>query len=210
MGKHAVAVEPGGRAAPLRLALARARRPRRPVSVWRFLAAYYPLFFACAFMDSTDVPWYVHPLLDGFGALLPLTVIGRLATTAANALGERRAGRLMRPRPRVTYLFMALGWSLAGGTTALLAWAAGAKPTGPGTGEDWIATGLVWATMISACATLMMIGRVLTSSGKAGGRWFPTASSTPPSTLSDAPVGPACRSGAGGRRSTGEMPDLVT
>ena len=161
MGKHAVAVEPGGRAAPLRLALARARRPRPPVSVWRFLACNYPVFFACAFMDSTDVPCYVHPLLAAFGALLPLTVIGGLATAAANSLGERRARRLMRPRAKMTYLFMALGWSLAGGTGALLAWAAGARSTGPGAGEDWIATGLVWATMISACATLMMISRAL-------------------------------------------------
>jgi hypothetical protein len=31
---------------------------------------------------------------------------------------------------------------------------------GAGGGEDWIATGLVRATMIGACARLMMLGRV--------------------------------------------------
>jgi len=162
VGKHAVAAEPGRRAALLRRALL-PKRTRQPASVWRFLACNYPVFFAVTFMDSTDVRWYFHPVLAAFGALLPLTVIGGLATSAANSLSERRARRLLPPRPRITYLLMALGWSLAGGTSALLAWAAGARPTGPGAGEDWIATGLVWATMITACATLMMLSRALTT-----------------------------------------------
>jgi hypothetical protein len=57
---------------------------------------------------------------------------------------------------------------LAGGGAALLAWAAGASPTG----EDWIATGLVWATMISLCAALMMAGRALTAGAPKRPAWL--------------------------------------
>lgn len=108
-------------------------------------------------------PWYYHPFLVAFGAVLPLTVINMLATATASFLAKHRAKRLMQPNPRATFLLMALGWALAGVACALLAWAAGARSTGPGVGEDWIATGLVWATMISACATLMMLGQALTA-----------------------------------------------
>jgi hypothetical protein len=134
------------------------------VRAWRRFAGYYPIALASVFVDSADVPWYYRPLLIVFGAILPLAVIGASATTAANHLADLRARRLRRPRPRATYLLMALGWALAGVLGALLAWLAGARPTGPGVGETWIATGLVWATMISGCAALMMIGRALTSS----------------------------------------------
>ena len=122
--------------------------------------------FAAKFLGSADVPAYLSPVLAIFGAMLPLALIGMLATATANRLGDRRASRSLRPRLRATYLFMALGWALAGGAVALLAWAAGARSTGPGVGEDWIATGLVWATVISACAVLMMLGRVLTAGGR--------------------------------------------
>lgn len=50
----------------------------------------------------------------------------------------------MLPLAGAAYLLMALGWALAGVAGALLAWAAGARSTGSGAGEDWIATGLVW------------------------------------------------------------------
>jgi polyferredoxin len=139
---------------------ARRSRQQRPASVWRLLVNFYPVFLAGGFMESADARWYLHPFLDAFGALLPLTVIGLLATVTANFFGERRARRQLAPRPRTAYLCMALGWALVGGASALLAWAVGAKPTGP---EDWIATGLVWATMICVCATLMMLGRALTA-----------------------------------------------
>ena len=87
-------------------------------------------------MANMDAPRYYHPFLIMFGALLPMTVIGWSATATANHIGERRARRLLRPRPRATYWLMALGCALAGGGAALLAWAAGASPTR----EDWIAT----------------------------------------------------------------------
>jgi hypothetical protein len=120
------------------------------------------------FMENTDAPRYFHPFLVAFGALLPMAIIGWSATAVANVIGERRARLLLRPRPRATYWLMALGCALAGGCTALLAWAAGANPTG----EDWIATGPVWATMISVCATLMMAGRALTVRAAPAPAWL--------------------------------------
>ena len=139
------------------------RRQRQLGSVGRFVVSVYPVGIASTFMDQTDTPWYLHPFLIGFGAILPLAAISGLATKVANVIAQRRALQLRRPRPRLVYLFAALGWALVGGASALLAWAAGARPTGPGAGEDRIATGLVWGTMISVCATLMMIGRALTA-----------------------------------------------
>ena len=115
----------------------------RQGSVRRFLVNYYPIGFASAVLDSSDVPWYVHPFLVAFGALLPLMVISVLAGAVVDFLSERRARRFLPPRTRAAYLVMALGWALAGGVSALLAWAAGARSTAPGVGEDWIATGLV-------------------------------------------------------------------
>jgi hypothetical protein len=139
------------------------RRQRRSADVGRFVVSFYPVAIASGFMEQADTPWFFHPFLIAFGAMLPLAAVSGLATAAANVVAERRARRLKMPRPRLVYLFMALGWALAGGAGALLAWVAGARSTGPGVGEDWIATGLVWLTMISACATLMMIGRALTA-----------------------------------------------
>lgn len=111
------------------------------------------------------MPGYLHPVQAVFFAMLPLAVIDAFTTVAANSLGEGRARRLRPLRPRVAYLFLALGWVLIGGACALLAWAAGAWTTGPGGGADWMATGLVWATVIGCCAAVMTIGRALPSGG---------------------------------------------
>jgi len=121
------------------------------------------LAFAAAggYMESTDVPLYLHPVQAVFLALLPLAVFDALGTAAANFLAERRARRHSPPRPQGAYSLLAVGWALIGGACALLAWAAGARPTGPGVGEDWIATGLIWATVICGCAALMTIGRAV-------------------------------------------------
>ena len=121
------------------------------------------LAFAAAggYMESTDVPLYLHPVQAVFFALLPLAVLDALGTVAANFLAERRPRRHSPPRPQGAYSLLAVGWALIGGACALLAWAAGARPTGPGGGEDWIATGLIWATVICGCAALMAIGRAV-------------------------------------------------
>ena len=125
------------------------------------MVSYYPpVGIASEFMGHTDVPWFFHPFLIAFGALLPLAAIGMLATRAANLIADRRARRLMRPRPRLAYLSMALGWALAATAFRLLGWAAGGGPDGTG---DWIVTGLGWSFMISVCAVLMMIVRALTA-----------------------------------------------
>jgi hypothetical protein len=108
-------------------------------------------------------PTYYVPALVLFGALLPLAVIDSWATVIANFLAGRRERRLMRPRPRVTYLFLTLGWVVIGAACGLLAWAADARPTGPSFGPDGATTWLVWATVISGGAAVMMIGRVLPS-----------------------------------------------
>jgi hypothetical protein len=182
-----VPLEPEGRTARL-WHQARSRRQRQPVSVWRWIVAVYPVALAGGFVDSADVPWYYHPFLIAFGAMLPLAAIAGFATVTANVFAERRARRLIRPRPRATYLLMALGWALAGAMGALLAWAAGARPGG---GEDWMATGLVWATMISACATLMMIGRAVTVGTARGPAWLARRRTVRPANPSGAPAGPA-------------------
>lgn len=127
----------------------------------RAIVRYLAFGLAIGYVDSSDVSAGAHGFLVVFGAIVPLDVIGWSATRAANFVGERRARRLLRPRPAVTHLFLALGWALTGGACALLAWAAGAWSTGPGVGETWIATGLVWAAIISASGTLMMISRAL-------------------------------------------------
>ena len=121
------------------------------------------LAFAAAggYLESTDVPLYLHPVQAVFFALLPLAVFDALGTVAANFLTDRQARRHGPARPRAAYALLAAGWALIGGACALLAWAAGARPTGPGAGEDWIATGLIWATVICGCAALMAIGRAV-------------------------------------------------
>jgi small-conductance mechanosensitive channel len=129
--------------------------------VWRYLTGGLAFAAAGGYMESTDVPGYLHPVQAVFFALLPLAVFDALGTVAANFLAERRARRRLPPRPRAAYSLLAAGWALIGGACALLAWAAGARTTGPGVGEDWIATGLIWATVICGCAALMTIGRAI-------------------------------------------------
>jgi hypothetical protein len=118
---------------------------------------------ACSIENSADVPWYLKSVLAVFAALLPLLVMAWLATVVVSLDGARRARRSMRPRPRVAYLLLAMGWVAAGVVSGLAAWAAGARSTGPGAGENWIATGLVWSTIICICATVMMAGCALTA-----------------------------------------------
>ena len=89
-------------------------------------------------------------------------MIAWLATVVVPWDDEWWARRSMRSRQRVAYLLLAMGWATAGVASGLAAWAAGARSTGPGVGEDWIATGLVWSTMICICATVIMIGCALT------------------------------------------------
>jgi hypothetical protein len=83
-----------------------------------------------------------------------------LATAVVNAIGERRARRLAKPRPGLCYLLLALGSTVAAAVFRLLGWAAGGGPDGTG---DWIVTAVGWSFMISACAALMMIIRAITA-----------------------------------------------
>jgi hypothetical protein len=160
MGKHATPAGPEGREARRRLQGERRRR-HYPGGGWRYLTGGLAIAAASGYMESTNVPGYYHPVQAVFLALLPLAVLDAFGTFAANLLSERRARRGRPPGPRVIFLFLALGWALIGGACALLAWTAGAWPTGPGVGQDWIATGLIWAMVISACAAVMLIGRAV-------------------------------------------------
>ncbi len=118
-----------------------------------------PVTIARGFMDQTDVPWFFHPFLAAFGAVLPLAAIAWLASAAANSIAARRERRQLRTRRRLVYLSLALSWALAATAFRLLGWAAGGGPGGTG---DWVVTGLGWSFMISACAALMMIVRAVT------------------------------------------------
>ncbi|HUN36548.1 MAG TPA: hypothetical protein VMU95_31520 [Trebonia sp.] len=132
---------------------------RRPTGGWRVFADGYPVLVAVGFLQSADVSWYLHPFLDVVGAVLPLVLIGMFSTARTEAHAQRRALLGKPPRTRAIYLCLALGWAVASGSCALLGWAARASQGG----EDWIATGLVWATAISGCAAVMMAGRALTA-----------------------------------------------
>jgi hypothetical protein len=163
MGKHATPAGPEGRDARRRLQGERRRR-HYPGGGWRYLTGGLAIAAASGYMESTNVPGYYHPVQAVFLALLPLALLDAFGTSAASFLTERRARRTRRgrpPRPQAAYALLALGWTLASGACALLAWAAGARTTGPGVGEDWLATGLIWATVISACAAVMLIGRAI-------------------------------------------------
>jgi hypothetical protein len=160
-GKHGAPAGPEGRAARRELRARRRResRAQRWSDAWRFGLSAIPVGIAAGVMDHKDVPWLLHPFLAAFGGLLPMAVIAMLATAAVNAIAERRARRLAKPRPRLPYLFLALGWALAAAVFRLLGWAAGGGPGGAG---DWIVTALGWVFMISACAAFMMITRAIT------------------------------------------------
>jgi hypothetical protein len=170
---------PEGRAARREL------RARRWADAGRFAASAYPVLIASGFMAQTDVPWYFHPFLVAFGALLPLSAIGILATAAVNTIGERRARRLAKPRPRLCYLFLALGWAAAAAVFRLLGWAAGGGPGGTG---DWIVTAVGWSCMISACAALMMIIRAITARNDRRPAWHSRLRTPRPSSSSRVPT----------------------
>jgi hypothetical protein len=158
MGKHATPAGPEGREVRRRLQGERRRR-HYPGGVWRYLTGGLAIAAASGYLESTNVPGYYHPAQAVFLALLPLAVLDAFGTFAANFLSERLARRGGPTGPRAAYSLLALGWTLIGGACALLAWSAGAWPTEPGVGQDWIATGLIWAMVISACAAVMLIGR---------------------------------------------------
>jgi len=164
MGRHAAPAGPEGREVRRRLQGERRRR-RYPGGFWRYFTGGVAFAVAGGYLESTDVPGYLHPVQAGFLALLPLMVLDIFGTVAANFLGERRARRGMAPGARVNFLFLALGWALISVACALLAWAAGAWATGPGAGQDWIATGLIWGLVISACAAVMLVGRAIPVGG---------------------------------------------
>jgi hypothetical protein len=155
MGKHATPAGPEGREVRRRLQGERRRR-HYPGGAWRYLTGGLAIAAASGYLESTNVPGYYHPVQAVFLALLPLAVLDAFGTFAASFLSERRGGPA---GPRAAYPLLALGWTLIGGACALLAWAAGAWPAEPGVGQDWIATGLIWAMVISACAAVMLIGR---------------------------------------------------
>jgi hypothetical protein len=156
MGKHATPAGPEGREARRRLQRERRRR-HYPGGRWRYVTGGLAFAAAGGYME------YLHPVQVVFFAMAPLAVFDAFGTVAANFLAARRERRGLAPRPAAGYSVLALGWAVIGGACALLAWAAGARSTGPGVGEDWIATGLIWATVISACAAVMAIGRAVPS-----------------------------------------------
>ncbi len=154
MGKHAAPAGPDGREARRRLQAERMGR-RYPGGLWRYVTGGLAFAAAGGFLATVNEPRYYAPLLLLLGALLPLAVVDVGATAVASFVSGRRERRLMPPRPRATYLFLALGWLVIGAVFALLASSA--------------ATWLFWATVISGGAAVMLIGRALPS----GTAWRP-------------------------------------
>ena len=163
MGRHGVQAGPEGRAARHEL------RQQRAVDGLRFGFSAIPVMIAGGFMEQRDVPWFWHPFLVAFGAVLPLGAVGLLATAAVNAVAGRRARRGAKPRPRLCYLLMALGCAAAAVVFRLLGWAAGGGPDGTG---DWIVTAVGWSFMISVCAAFMMISGAITARPNRGQAWL--------------------------------------
>jgi peptidoglycan/LPS O-acetylase OafA/YrhL len=128
---------------------------RYPGGVWRYVTGGLAFAAAGGFMATVNEPRYYAPVLLLLGALLPLAVIDSGAAVIAAFLGGRRERRRMPPRPRATYLCLALGWIVVGAVCGLLASSA--------------ATWLLWATVISGSAAVMLIGRALPS----GTAWWP-------------------------------------
>jgi hypothetical protein len=161
MGKHAAPAGPDGREARRRLQAERMGR-RYPGGVWRYVTGGLAFAAAGGFLATVNEPRYYAPLLLLFGALLPLAVVDVGATAVARVVSGRRERRLMPLRPRATYLFLALGWLVIGAVFGLLASSA--------------ATWLVWATVISGGAAVMLIGRAFPS----GTAWWPGRLSAEP------------------------------
>jgi hypothetical protein len=142
-----------------------AQRQARRARLGQSLPIAIPIFLAAGFLETTNVPAYVHPLLVVFGGILPLLLIDRAATSLARVAAERRARRGSSPRPGIVYLLMALAWLAAATGFALLARA-------PGGSANAIAPGPVWAAMISVCAALMMALRAATTGAGRRPAWL--------------------------------------
>jgi hypothetical protein len=125
---------------------------RYPGGVWRYVTGGLAFAATGGFLATVNEPRYYAPLLLLFGALLPLAAVDAGATVIAGFVSGRRERRLMPPRPRAAYLFLALGWLVIIGLLASSA-----------------VTWLVWATVVSGGAAVMLIGRVLPS----GTAWWP-------------------------------------
>jgi len=175
VGKHAVPAGPEGRAARREL------RAQRAVDGLRFGFSAIPVMIAGGFMEQRDVPWFWHPFLIAFGAVLPLAAVGLLATAAVNAIAGRRARRRAKPALRLCYLFMALGWAAVAAVFRLLGWAVGGGPDGTG---DWIVTAVGWSFMISVCAAFMMISGAITARPDRGPEWLARLGTALPSSSS--------------------------
>jgi hypothetical protein len=128
---------------------------RYPGGLWRYVTGGLAFAATGGFLATVNEPRYYAPLLLLFGALLPLAAVDVGAAAVASFLSGRRERRLMPPRPRATYVFLALGWLVIGVVFGLLASSA--------------ATWLVWATVVSGSASVMLIGRALPS----GTAWWP-------------------------------------
>jgi hypothetical protein len=128
---------------------------RYPGGVWRYVTGGLAFAAAGGFLATVNEPRYYAPVLLLLGALLPLAVVDAGATVIVSFLSARWERRLEPLRTRAAYLFLALGWIVVGAVCGLLASSA--------------ATWLVWATVISGGAALMLIGRALPS----GTAWWP-------------------------------------
>jgi peptidoglycan/LPS O-acetylase OafA/YrhL len=128
---------------------------RYPGGVWRYVTGGLAFAATGGFLATVNEPRYLAPVLLLFGALLPLAAFDAGATVVVRIVGERRERRLTPPRPRATYLFLALSWLVIGVVFGLLTSSA--------------STWLIWATVISGSAAVMLIGRALPS----GTSWRP-------------------------------------
>ena len=157
MGKHAAPAGPDGREARRRLQAARMGR-RYPGGVWRYITGGLAFAAAGGFLATVHEPRYYAPVMLLLGALPPLAVVDSGATVIVSFLSARWERRLEPLRPRAAYLFLALGWIVVGAVCGLLASSAN-------DGATW----LVWATVISGSAAVMLVGRALPS----GTAWWP-------------------------------------
>src|SRR6202046_111364 len=98
MGRHATPAGPEGREARRRLQRERRRR-HYPSGVWRYVTGGLAFAAAGGYMESTNVPGYLHPVQVVFFAMLPLAVFDAFGGVAAHFLGERRERRGPRPPP---------------------------------------------------------------------------------------------------------------